>query len=387
MGEAREEGEGRKMKTMFKLSLTLAAYAVVACVGLAFVYNATAPIIEASAANEVKGALKVLFPEASDFTDVSSEFGGPAGSIGFDRAFVAVSGDAPIGMIVQATGPTYKSSTLLVAVDMNRTVTKVQFTANTDTPGLGTKTAESPFIDQFFGKKTDDEFKTGSDVTAISGATISSKAVAAIIKAAAWQAGDYLAKNHGAAAGSGSAPVVAELAPFTLEAGLAELFPECSFEQLPSDAIANSVERSVVLSEAWLARSSDGSAAGVGIVAKGQTYKASTLLVGVLPDATLAGLRVLATTDSANYGKEMLSPDFYSLFAGKSVADAYLVKPSVPEGDIDSISGATISTQGVANMLKIAAYEGSRYLRSAHGGKAASFAEDPFILNVIPEQE
>ncbi|RXL94107.1 electron transport complex subunit G, partial [Citrobacter sp. AAK_AS5] len=37
------------MKTMIKLSFVMAAYAVVACVGLAVVYRITAPRIEAAA--------------------------------------------------------------------------------------------------------------------------------------------------------------------------------------------------------------------------------------------------------------------------------------------------------------------------------------------------
>jgi electron transport complex protein RnfG len=193
------------MKTMIKLSLVLATYAAVACVGLALVYEITAPRIAEAAANEVKAGLRTVFPDVTDFDDVTGAVSSGVDGIVFDRAYVAKTGSSVSGMVIQATGPTYKSSTLLVAVNMARQIIAVRFTANTDTPGLGSKTAESPFIDQFRAKSVDDAFKAGSDVQAISGATISSKAVATILKVAGFRAGEYLAANYGAPSGSGSA--------------------------------------------------------------------------------------------------------------------------------------------------------------------------------------
>ena len=185
------------MKNMIRLALTLAAYTVVACVGLAFVYNKTEPVIEEAATREVKAALSIIFPDASDFDEVTGKIESGNSSISFDRAYVAKKGDGAVGMVIQVTGPTYKSSTLLIGIDMNRKITSVKFTANSDTPGLGSRTAESPFIDQFPSKSVDDSFKVGSDIVAISGATISSKAVSSIIKLTGYKAGEYLADNYG----------------------------------------------------------------------------------------------------------------------------------------------------------------------------------------------
>jgi electron transport complex protein RnfG len=185
------------MKTMVKLSFVMAAYAVVACVGLAFVYIATAPRIAEAAQKAVNDSLSVVFPDATSFDDLSGKLESGDSRIVFERAYLAKKGDSAIGMVVQATGPTYKSSTILVGVDMNRAVTKVKFMANSDTPGLGTKTAESPFIDQFFGKRLNDAFAVKKDIAAISGATISSRGVAAIISLAGKKSGDWLAQNAG----------------------------------------------------------------------------------------------------------------------------------------------------------------------------------------------
>lgn len=374
------------MKNMIKLALTLSAYAVVACLCLALVNNVTAPIIKAAADNELQNSLKVLFPDASDFEEVTERIKSSSSSIVFERSYIAKSGSTPLGAIIQAKGPTYKTSTILVAVDMNRSIKAVQFSENTDTPGIGTKTALSPYIDQYLGKSIDDDYKIGSDLDSISGATISAKGVATIINLASYSAGDFLAQNYGAESGSGEAPVVVELSPMDEMQALQDMFAEAEFEELPAGTVSNSVERSVVFTKSWLVKKS-GEVVAVVMQTKGQTYKASTIMTAVALDGTLAGVRINATRDSANYGLAMLDPEFYEPFTGKSVNDRYLVKPTVPDGDIDSISGATVTTQGLANMLKVAAYEGSRYLAAQYGGAQVAEADDSFELNIIPEQE
>lgn len=382
------------MKTMIKLSFIMAAYAVVACVGLALVYNLTAPVIAESANQAVKNSLKVVFPAATDFEDVTDKVKSDSASIAFDRAYLAKSGDDVVGMIVQATGPTYKSSTLLVGVDMQRKLLPPVFMANTDTPGLGTKTAESPFADQFPGKSVDDKFKIGTDISAISGATISSRGVSSIVKIAGWKAAEYLAANCGGAAGTGEAPLVVDLAPMPAMDALADMFPGAEYERLADNTITNEVEKSVVFTGAWLVKK-DAKVVAAAIQAKGQTYYASTLLVAVNLDRTLAGVRVNETKDSRVYGFNMVSPDFYGQFTGKAVDDPYQVSLSESGGapadspdDVDAISGATVSTMGVANIVKVAAYSGSAFLAKEYGGKKGpALPKDGMVLNVLPEQE
>ncbi len=377
------------MKTMIKLSFVLGIYAAVACVALAGVYILTAPRIAAAARAEVNSSLLVIFPEADDFVEVSGEVESPASSIAFNGAFVAKKGDEVLGMVVKATGATYKSTTLLVGVDMKRALKPLVFMENTDTPGLGTKTSEEPFVGQFAGKSLDDAYAIGKDVQAISGATISSKGVALIARVAGYAAGEYLSSNHGAPAGTGAAPAIAELKPMGDEQALAELFPDCEFE--PIGGFANGLEKSIVFDAAWLAKGG-GKIAGVAIKARGQTYKASTLIVGVRPDRTLAGMRVSATGDSKNYGYEMLDPAFYGKFAGMSVDARFTVRASGADAEtdadgIDSISGATVTTLGVANIVKVASLSGAAYLADGKGGAESPAGAEPFSLNELPEQE
>jgi len=113
------------MKTMFKLSFVLAAYTVIACVGLAVVYNITAPLIAEAAAKEVTVALAEIFPEAKDFEEVTGKLASGDDKIVFTKAYVAKSETGALGMVVQVTGPTYGTATLLVGLDTGRKLNRL----------------------------------------------------------------------------------------------------------------------------------------------------------------------------------------------------------------------------------------------------------------------
>ncbi len=372
------------MKTMLKLSFVMGVYAAVACLALAGVYLLTAPRIAAAENRAVYETLSVIFPDADNFKDVSGSVTSPGGQIVFDGAYVAYTGSEVVGMVIRATGPTYKSSTLLVGVDTKRTLKPVQFMANTDTPGLGTKTAEPAFSGQFTGKAIDDAFSLGDDLDNISGATISSRGVAEIVKIASWSAGDYLAREHGSLAGTGDGPKIVELAPMEAQKALEDIFPGSEF--VPIENLANTLERSIVFDRSWLVRSGD-TVVGVAIEARGQTYKATTAIVGVTPDRILAGVRITETTDTKNYGWNMNDPAFYGLFTGMSADAPFLVRPTSADGDIDALSGATVSSLGFANIVKVASLEGARYLADNEGGKPAPASAQELVLNVIPDEQ
>ncbi len=180
------------MGNAIKLALVLSAYACAACIGLAFVYNVTAPAIAQAAEKEAFSAFAEFFPEADSFKDVSGRVSSPDEKIVFDRVFRAEKQGQFIGLLIQASGATYKTSTLLSSFSPEGTMIRFKLTATSDTAGLGTKIGESPFTDQFEGKSLSDDFSVGKDVQAISGATISSRGAAAILRASAKAAGSYL---------------------------------------------------------------------------------------------------------------------------------------------------------------------------------------------------
>ncbi|MDR3311953.1 MAG: FMN-binding protein [Spirochaetaceae bacterium] len=184
------------MKDMFKLGLVLALYASVACGGLAVVNGFTAPLIAAEKEKEVNQALAVIF-EGAEFESAPGFKAAKESGIQLESMYLAKKSGQVAGAVMQVTGPTYDKATLLVGVDMERKIAKVRFLSISDTPGFGQRALEPAFYNQFAGKSVDDPFEAKADVDAISGATITSRGVSAILKTAVKTEAEYLAVNNG----------------------------------------------------------------------------------------------------------------------------------------------------------------------------------------------
>ena len=199
----------RNFGGMLKLGIILALYAAAACVGLAFVYEATAKIIAQRQIADQDAALLELFPEADSFepiADVSS----PDASVTIEEggAFTALKNGAVIGVALRTSRASYGGPIkILVGVGADGRISGVKILEHKDTPGLGAN-AGSPtyfidrvkgihFYDQFVGKNTSDPFEPKQDVVAITAATITSKAVAASVKAAGGAAMAWFAAEGG----------------------------------------------------------------------------------------------------------------------------------------------------------------------------------------------
>ncbi len=196
------------MKNMLKLGLILAIYATVACVGLAFVYAGTKTVIAERQKTDLAAALKDLFPSADDFRESSDGVTSPDTTVTFNNVYMVTASGTTIGIAVRAVGKSYGGPiTILAGVDTQRRITGVKILENKDTPGLGANAASPAyFVDraagltfygQFDGKSIDDRFEVKGDVTAITASTITSKAVAGVVKAIGKAAGDRLAAEGG----------------------------------------------------------------------------------------------------------------------------------------------------------------------------------------------
>ncbi len=194
------------MKNYLKLGAVLAAFSVVACVGLSFVYAATKDRIAAQETMQLNASLKEIFPDADKFEEVTDKIAPDFKDAKLDKAYVAERAGAPLGMAIKASGKSYGGdATLLIGVGTDRTIVGVQVLASQDTPGLGynaanptyyvNKTTKTTFPGQFVGKTSTDPFVVKQDVQAITAATITSKALTAIIKTSATAAQAYLERS------------------------------------------------------------------------------------------------------------------------------------------------------------------------------------------------
>jgi len=192
-----------------KLGLVLTAYAVAACVGLAFVYAKTKAEIDKQETANLEIAIKDLFPDADGFEDLQGAIASPDPGIKFENQYSITGGGRIIGAAIQASGGSYGGPIkVLVGVNAGGKISRVKIMSHSDTPGLGAnagkesyyvdKKAKITFFGQFTDKKVSDPFEPKKDVIAITAATITSQAVSSIVRAAGQAAFQWLtAKGAG----------------------------------------------------------------------------------------------------------------------------------------------------------------------------------------------
>lgn len=196
------------MKNMIKLGLVLAAYATAACVGLAFVYTGTAAVIAQRQKADLEAALMDLFPQGDGFEEITGAVENGDPSVRFVNEYAIRKNGAIAGVAIRAVGASYSGPiTVLVGVGTDGAIAGVKVLENKDTPGLGANASSSAyFVDkaagltfygQFAGKALSDPFEVKGDVAAITASTITSKAVAGIVKAAGRAAGRWLESSGG----------------------------------------------------------------------------------------------------------------------------------------------------------------------------------------------
>ena len=80
---------------------------------------------------------------------------------------------------------------MVVGIDLKGRVAGIKIISMNETPGLGMNASESKFLRQFTGKTSKSPLKAKKDIDAITGATITSQAVADGVKQALKKRGEF----------------------------------------------------------------------------------------------------------------------------------------------------------------------------------------------------
>lgn len=398
-----EKNESTSVGSMIKLGVILAAYAVVSCALLAVVNNFTAPVIQKNLEKKANEGMKAVFADADDFEKVTDFAPSTDASITIDDFHLAKKANAVVGAVIQVSGPTYDHSTIMVGLDMTQTVTGMVVLETSDSSGFGQKSKDptykvkngSTFYGQFTGKKVSDGFVAGKTFDAISGATITSKGMGALISMGTYVAGTYLAEKCGAAAATGSAPIVEKGKLFTFDEAVADINSKYKeFDGLTTEKakdvtpqgtliVTDSVgTNKMVISKLCLIPLGDRIIEAAAVVS-GQTYgdNGGTIVVVVDTNRVIRGVRIIALQDSPNLGQNATKASFYDQFAGKRV-DQDFRKGT----DFDAISGASITSDCVADMVKAASYAAANVLAENGGDKAPAGSENYTLNNHFLEE-
>lgn len=192
------------MNSSVKNVLCLTAITLAAGLALGFVYDVTKEPIAQMEENTKIAAYKTVFPEAEAFEDgpdVTSSPASPDLPEGCDIDSVVIAKDASgadMGYVINVTSHEGYGGdiSLSMGIDSEGTVKGVEILKISETAGLGMKAKEEKFKGQFANKKVT-QFaytKTGAstdfEIDAISGATITTKAVTNAVNAGlAWFSG------------------------------------------------------------------------------------------------------------------------------------------------------------------------------------------------------
>ena len=167
------------LKFILRLALTLLLITSVVAVLLAGVNKITAPAIEKLNAENTQKAIEAVLPGGGEPVDFP------------ETALVSAVYASETGYAVEVTPAGFDNTvTMMVGVDKAGNVLGIDVVSHTETAGLGAVAdANTPagiaFREQFIGKSGSVAVsKDGGDIDAITGATITSRAVCAGVNAA-----------------------------------------------------------------------------------------------------------------------------------------------------------------------------------------------------------
>lgn len=168
------------MKQLFKFGLVLGVICLTSTLVLALTYQITKPAIDKELNNEEQKALKAILPEADIFKEKALE------EIGY---FEALQGSKLIGYCLKVIGNGYNGFIrIIVGIGLDGTIKGVRVLEQYETPGLGARINETrpgekdPWFLRQFAAKPAQTVEVGKDIDAITGATVSSRAVADAVR-------------------------------------------------------------------------------------------------------------------------------------------------------------------------------------------------------------
>ena len=167
--ELPESAETKKAVSPLRIVVCLALICIVTAALLGTVNYFTAPTIEENENNEKQEAIKEIFGDRVTAQLISRE--DADGEI-----YVILSDGMVYGYCAEVEPNGFMAEIkMMVGVDLEGKVCGVNIVSMQETPGLGSRTNQPSFLDQFLGKSG--ELNIGVNVDAVSGATVSSRAV------------------------------------------------------------------------------------------------------------------------------------------------------------------------------------------------------------------
>jgi len=177
------------MKEMARLGLVLFIVASISALVLSYTNQITEPLIAQKSEEAAKKSRQTVLPEATEFKKIE---GADLGSDIVSELYEGYGGSELKGYVARTLPVGYSGPVeVIVGLNLDGSISGVSIGNHKETPGLGSK-ASGEFKDQYTGMNTNEPIgviKSGqpkeNEVVAISGATITSRAVTTGINEAA----------------------------------------------------------------------------------------------------------------------------------------------------------------------------------------------------------
>ncbi|MBP2653271.1 MAG: rnfG [Firmicutes bacterium] len=182
------DAHNEKDSSMLKIAMNLAITCFIAGAIIAGTYSFTEPVAVQQRVKIKNDAMKELVKDADSFEAIQ----------GKSDWYKALKDGKVIAYVVPAESKGYGGAIkMLAAVTPDAKAIDYKVLSHAETPGLGDKMSEAKFRNQFAGKATDDmvvvKTPTDKNIQALTGATITSRAVTKGIKEAVEAVAEYTA--------------------------------------------------------------------------------------------------------------------------------------------------------------------------------------------------
>ncbi len=182
--------EAKKQPGMATLVIVLACICLVSAAVLGLVNKVTVGPIQANTEKTVQESLRNVMPIDGDYEDVTDQYSGDPVTVDVTGSVVPVkavykAGDE--GYVVESMSPNGFGGALdmMAGVDNDGNVTGIAIISHAETSGLGSKSTDPEWQAQFKGVNgTIGVTKDGYQINAITGSTITSRAVCDGVNAA-----------------------------------------------------------------------------------------------------------------------------------------------------------------------------------------------------------
>ncbi|HMM22811.1 MAG TPA: RnfABCDGE type electron transport complex subunit G [Selenomonadales bacterium] len=176
--------------SIFKIGMNLTIACLLSGAIIAGTYAVTAPVAAKERVNLKNKAMKELVADAQSFKAIE----------GKTDWYTAEKDGKIVAYVVPAESKGYGGAIkMLTAVTPEGKIIDYKILAHNETPGLGDKASEPKFSKQFAGKKAEDlevvKVPTDKNIQALTGATITSRAVTKGIREAVEQVAAYASQK------------------------------------------------------------------------------------------------------------------------------------------------------------------------------------------------